>query len=83
MAKKVPGKFLYEDDDGSITPQCHGCAHWVKGTVTCVAFPDGIPVGILMNAIDHNKAVEGDNGITFKAATTDPEPTAREKLDGL
>lgn len=33
---------------------------------TCKAFPDGVPLGIRMNKIDHRKPVEGDNGIRFK-----------------
>lgn len=48
-----------------IKPQCHTCKHWA-GDLTCAAFPGGIPMGILMNAIDHKKHVDGDGGIKYE-----------------
>lgn len=34
--------------------------------LTCTAFPDGIPEGILDNAVDHRRPVDGDGGLRFK-----------------
>lgn len=62
---KQSDKFMHEGEVSS--PQCHGCKNWKKGTLTCKAFPDGIPQGILINAIDHTKHIKGDNGIKFEA----------------
>lgn len=46
-------------------PQCHQCAHW-HHDLTCAAFPEGIPLGILFNTIDHQFPFEGDHGIMFE-----------------
>lgn len=48
-------------------PQCHGCRHYVKGTLACVAFPDGIPDVILVGDHDHRDPYPTDSGITFEA----------------
>lgn len=44
--------------------QCFFCKHAKKGKV-CDAFPEGIPVEILLNKKDHRNPVDGDHGITF------------------
>ena len=59
-------KFLVNDGLKVIKPQCHHCRHWTVGTLTCKAFPEGIPQGVLMNVIDHRKPIEGDGGIVFE-----------------
>ena len=33
--------------------------------IKCDAFPDGVPVSILDNEVDHRQSVEGDNGLQF------------------
>lgn len=47
-------------------PQCHMCAHWVKRTQTCLAFPDKIPDDLYWDRLDHKKPYPGDKGIQFK-----------------
>ena len=59
-------KFVADEGLKIIKPQCHDCKHWTGGTLTCKAFPEGIPLGILMNTIDHRKPIEGDGGIIFE-----------------
>lgn len=49
-------------------PQCHSCKHWHEGTLTCDAFPGGIPVGFFTGRFDHRKPYPGDNGIRYEAA---------------
>lgn len=56
-------KFMQE---ATLTaPQCHQCAHWIKDTLTCLAFPEGIPTGILTNEVEHTQPVPGDHGVMF------------------
>lgn len=47
-------------------PQCHGCKHWNANTTTCAAYPEGIPLGILSNDLDHTEELDGDHGIQFE-----------------
>jgi len=53
-----------------ITAQCPNCIYLYETTekLSCMAFPDGIPVEILKGEVDHRKLYKGDNGITFKDA---------------
>lgn len=48
-----------------ITPICSDCQnyHYGQGTITCDAFPKGIPQKIWIGEIDHRKPVSGDSGI--------------------
>ncbi len=55
-----------------IYPQCMPCKHLrltrhPRGEVHCNAYPDGIPIEILMNEVDHRYPYAGDNGIQFEA----------------
>lgn len=61
--------------------QCLFCANLpmgegrlVRGNVlACPAFPDGIPMDIINNKLDHRQPIEGDNGITFKPIEEEDE----------
>ena len=54
--------------DGTVTsPQCHSCKHYYKGTLTCAAYPDEIPIDIRAGRVDHKKPVAGDDGIHWEA----------------
>ena len=58
-------------------PQCRKCRHdktGVDGQVgksVCTAFPDGVPLEILLNRHDHRKPYQGDNGLRFEAKHVD------------
>lgn len=62
----------------TIFPQCMSCKHLQEGKPPkCTAFPDGIPMPILMDEVDHRKPVEGDHGIQFS-----PNPGEKSPFDG-
>ena len=44
--------------------QCVMCAHYT-GTLTCTAFPEGIPEAIVTGEHDHSEPYEGDKGIRW------------------
>lgn len=47
--------------------QCSECRHLHRDDpVTCEAFPNGIPTGILTGEHDHRESFDGDNGIQFE-----------------
>lgn len=48
-------------------------------TVTCSAYPDGIPAAIVNNEADHRQPYPGDNGLRFRALSR----RARERADAL
>jgi hypothetical protein len=58
-------RFIGNKND-FVLPQCHDCAHYYTGGMTCDAFIDGIPVEIFTNEHDHRKPYPGDNGIRFE-----------------
>ena len=60
----------------SVIPQCFECMHFDRaavGSLTCRAFPGGIPMPILLNDRDHREPYPGDGGIRF-----DPMPPPKE-----
>jgi hypothetical protein len=63
----------------TIMPKCFQCKHLFanqKGP-NCEAFPDGIPMEILLNDFDHENAYPGDNGIRFEEG----EPIGIDELE--
>jgi len=49
----------------SMSEQCANCQH-ITYSVSCKAFPDGIPDDILEGAFDHTQPYDGDRGIRYK-----------------
>ncbi len=50
-------------------PICVTCKHWHQDNteaMTCDAFPNGIPMPIILNAADHRKPYPGDHGIRYE-----------------
>lgn len=45
---------------------CSKCRFFNPKTVTCKAFPEGVPGEILTGEFDHHKPYEGDHGIQFE-----------------
>ncbi len=58
------GTFAAEGE--LIVPQCYSCKNYRIGTLECLAYPKGIPIGILTNEIKHDHPVPGDHGIMFE-----------------
>jgi hypothetical protein len=51
----------------AVTPHCETCARrnpYLLGQ--CEAFPEGIPMPILLGENDHTKPFEGDHGLQYK-----------------
>lgn len=65
------GDFL----GGLVSPTCALCRHWLVGTRTCLAYPDGIPDEVWSGRNDHREPYPGDNGIQFARV---PYPDAPE-----
>ena len=61
-----PSKKFAQEVDGVITPQCAKCKHYRPEEIACAAFPDGVPMPILVNNVNHKYPVEGDHGIRFE-----------------
>lgn len=47
-------------------PMCGFCAHYRAGTMTCAAFPGGIPRAIFFDGNPHLQPFPGDQGLTFE-----------------
>lgn len=61
-------KLVTEIDEKGIS-QCFMCER-DRLDGTCEAYPDGIPVEILKNEIDHLEPYKNDQGLTFVAVET-------------
>ena len=51
--------------------KCHKCKYYVEPTEydlmpKCKAFPEGIPLEIFREEVDHEKPYPGDNGIQYE-----------------
>lgn len=52
------------------TPMCFGCRHFnrkLNDRFSCDAFPDGIPVTIILNTLDHAFPAPDDNGVRYES----------------
>ena len=53
-------------------PLCRTCTHFKRNNkedvAACKAFPDGIPVDIIIGRKSHKQPVEGDHGLQFELA---------------
>ena len=46
---------------------CLCCERW-RGRGTCDAFPDGVPMEIRLNRVDHREPYPGDGGLRYKGS---------------
>lgn len=51
--------------------QCATCKNHIPHTLTCRAYPNGIPMEIIRGRVDHSKPYQGDKGILY--TSEDPE----------
>ncbi len=73
IAKSDQEVFGYEVDS-----PCSSCGHQSPDNpVTCNAFPEGIPMVILLGKIKHENPFEGDNGLRW-VPKDGPEPEDSE-----
>ena len=56
----------FEIDEQFYFALCNTCKHRDAVSITCKAFPAGIPVDILTGKIDHRGAYPGDRGIRYE-----------------
>jgi len=53
------------------TPMCYGCKHFNKATqdrFCCTAFPEAIPLIIILSSLDHHFPALGDHGVRFESS---------------
>ena len=62
MRKNPP--YIETWDNVPEPPQCNNCKHF-EGYGICPAFPEGIPVEIILNEIIHDEELEGQEGSWF------------------
>jgi hypothetical protein len=69
MTKELTPSFVERmtGDTSVEDSQCMSCKHWQEGPA-CVAFPQGIPIGILVNRLSHKEPQPGDHGIQWEKA---------------
>ena len=58
---------------------CDLCEHR-QGIDTCAAYPQGIPVEILIGDVDHRQPYAGDRGIVFAATDAQAALEAEERF---
>jgi len=52
---------------------CNNCKHLKTNSLTCLAFPNGIPCEILMSEVNHDKKLTGQsNEIVFELIEKKP-----------
>ena len=51
--------------------QCATCKNHIPYTITCKAFPNGIPIEIAKGNWDHRETYPGDNGILYDPVNPD------------
>jgi hypothetical protein len=49
---------------------CHTCTYRHADLFTCKAFPEGIPVEVLVGRFLHVDPYDGDNGVQYKRKAT-------------
>lgn len=59
--------WVWKPGDVKVSP-CMTCLHAHPRASTCDAFPDGIPMPILLAEHDHQSPYPGDNGIQYERA---------------
>lgn len=82
--KRLVDRWKTDSIPSSAISQCFFCVH-KHNKSTCDAFPEGIPVDVEENRMIHNKPIEGDNGIMYKAKSPEYEnisfiPFGKKKL---
>jgi hypothetical protein len=55
-------------------PICVYCLHLARPSLTCTAFPEGIPDEIIKNEFDHREPHPGDRGIQWEPDPERPMP---------
>lgn len=81
-------RWQWDEEDGGIgdgfrvTPQCNNCAFYRRDhSLTCLAFPKGIPIAILLNEFDHRGAWPEDGGVQYVPVEPIPHPLAGKEDD--